>query len=316
MRLLVACCLGVCIADVASQLRAAEDGPRALRVTEPPAERKFDPFYKKHVDVEGFPVLASARVSDYALLEAASLIQHMLADRPDLLKALARNNVRFSVMAHDELTTAIPEHSDLTPRIYWDRRARGLGPTEIRPAVSCGEENLLGYPGDPYSKENILVHEFGHAIHHGALNTVDPTFDARLKRVFDDAMEKGLWKGKYAASNRAEYWAEGVQSWFDTNRPPDHDHNHVDTREELKEYDPDLAKLVEEVFGDKPWRYTHPRTRAGKDHLAGYDPSKAPTFAWPAGLEKAYRELQAEREKKDRKAPARPEAPSKPEPGP
>jgi len=28
-----------------------------------------------------------------------------------------------------------------------------------------------------------------------------------------------------------EYWAEAVQSWFDTNREPDHDHNHVNTRD-------------------------------------------------------------------------------------
>ena len=31
----------------------------------------------------------------------------------------------------------------------------------------------------------------------------------------------------YAAKNRAEYWAEGVQCWYDTNRTMDHDHNHI-----------------------------------------------------------------------------------------
>ena len=51
-------------------------------------------------------------------------------------------------------------------------------------------------------------------------------------------MEEGLWKGKYAATNFHEYWAEGVQSWFDTNRENDHDHNHVNTREELKDVRP------------------------------------------------------------------------------
>ncbi|MCH8215687.1 MAG: hypothetical protein IH892_02820 [Planctomycetes bacterium] len=43
--------------------------------------------------------------------------------------------------------------------------------------------------------------------------------------------------------NHAEYFAEGVQSWFNNNRPPDHDHNYVDTRKELKEYDPELATM-------------------------------------------------------------------------
>ena len=33
--------------------------------------------------------------------------------------------------------------------------------------------------------------------------------------------------------NHHEYFAEGVQSWFDNNRENDHDHNHVNTRAEL-----------------------------------------------------------------------------------
>lgn len=80
----------------------------------------------------------------------------------------------------------------------------------------------------------------------------------------------------YAATNRAEYWAEGVQAWFDTNRTMDHDHNHIHTREQLKEYDPELAALCKDVLGDTGWRFVSPRERAGSGHLAGYDPATAP----------------------------------------
>ncbi len=80
----------------------------------------------------------------------------------------------------------------------------------------------------------------------------------------------------YAAGNRAEYWAEGVQDWYDTNRTMDHDHNHIHTREQLKTYDPELAKLCEDVLGDTPWRFVSPRVRAGTGHLKDYDPAKAP----------------------------------------
>jgi hypothetical protein len=83
-------------------------------------------------------------------------------------------------------------------------------------------------------------------------------------------------KDCYASKNKAEYFAEGVQCWFDTNRTMDHDHNHIHTREQLKAYDPGLAKLCEEVLGDTEWRFVSPRARAGKDHLAGYDPAKSP----------------------------------------
>ena len=80
----------------------------------------------------------------------------------------------------------------------------------------------------------------------------------------------------YASRNRSEYWAEGFQTWYDTNRLHDHDHNHVNTRKQLKGYDVALTKLCEEVMGDKPWRFVSPRERAGKDHLKGYDPKTAP----------------------------------------
>ena len=83
----------------------------------------------------------------------------------------------------------------------------------------------------------------------------------------------------YALVNAAEYWAEGVQDWYDTNRTMDHDHNHIHTRAQLKTYDPELAKLCAEVLGDSEWRFVSPRTRAGQGHLAGYNPATAPRVA-------------------------------------
>ena len=83
----------------------------------------------------------------------------------------------------------------------------------------------------------------------------------------------------YAAVNSAEYWAESVQAWFDTNRTMDHDHNHIHTRDQLKEYDPLVAKLCADVLGDSQWRFVSPRARAGCGHLAAYDPTIAPKVA-------------------------------------
>ena len=54
-------------------------------------------------------------------------------------------------------------------------------------------------------------------------------------------MGEGIWEGTYAATNPREYFAEGVQSWFGTNRENDSEHNEVDTREELVSYDTRLA---------------------------------------------------------------------------
>jgi cyclophilin family peptidyl-prolyl cis-trans isomerase len=243
---------------------------------------KLDAFYQKHVGVGGLPVLGSAKVSDNALCEAAWIVRRMLSSRDDILKAMASQNVRAVVMAKDEFTTDVPEHARLRPKLFWDRRARGLGATPRAPVVSGAEENLLNFRRDPYPDENIFLHEFAHAIHSTGLNKVDPGFDERLKTAFSAAKDRGLWKNTYAGTNRHEYWAEGVQSWFDDNAPPDALHNDVRTRERLKEYDPGLAALCKEVFGDGPWRYVKPRDRSAKDraHLVDYDPNNVPRFRW------------------------------------
>lgn len=255
--------------------------PDALREKD-----KLAPFYQKYLDLDGLPILGSAKVSDYALREAAWIVRRMLEEHPEIIKTLASNDVRMVVMAYDEYTTDVPEQADWQPKEYWDRRARGMGGQ----IVSGAEENLLCFPGDPYSTENILIHEFAHVIQGHGLTA--PDFDKRLQQAFENARKAGRWEGTYAATNSGEYWAEAVQCWFDNNRQNDDQHNWVHTRAQLKEYDPEVAALCLEVFGDRAWRYQKPMERPEEQrrHLEGYDPSTAPGFAWrndrPAAVEK------------------------------
>jgi hypothetical protein len=281
---------------------------------------RFDPqgkegvpaFYEQFVSANGFPIVASAKVNPYALQEAAYLVNQMLAKRSDVREAMIKSGARLCIMAYNEYTTDLPEFvrlgeepvsgfAGVSAKEYWDARARGLGGSQTDPYCSCGEENLLGFPGDPYEQECILIHEFAHNIHLRGLVNVDATFDARLTAVYQAAMKAGLWKGKYPSVNHHEYFAEGVQSWFSNNRLNDHDHNHVNTRELLIEYDPGLAAICREVFGDAVLNYSKPTTRL-TGHMAGYDPAKAPTFAWPARLEVAHTAIKAKAQSRDRLA--------------
>jgi acetyl esterase/lipase len=275
----------------AGGLLAAPLSTHGRQVQAPPAAMGLDPFYAKYVDAGGYPIVASAQVNDYALLEAAYLVDMLLARRPDVRKAMVASGSRLIIMGRQEFTTQMPEYADFTPKDYWDRRARGLGGSRTDPVCSCAEENVLAFPGDPYSTESIVIHEFAHNIHLRGMLNVDPSFDERVEAAYAAAMEQGLWKTKYASTNRNEYFAEGVQSWFDNNREDDHDHNHVNTRAELIEYDPGLAALCREVFGDTELVYTKPTTRL-RDHMAGYDPSAAPTFVWPEHLKQVGKEIQ------------------------
>src|SRR5205823_2276567 len=146
-----------------------------------------------------------------------------------------------------------------------DKRARGLGGK----LSSCGEENLLNLKGDRYRQENILIHEFNHAIHQQGLRGVDPTFDGRLRKTYQAAMARGLWKGTYPATDPSEYWAEGAQAYFDCMRPQ----FGATTREKLEKYDAGLYKLVDEVYRQSKFRYVRYDRR--KPAAAKEDPGKA-----------------------------------------
>lgn len=249
--------LAVLLAGMAGAAARADEAPPPRRVVAdvPQSVRdafKLDPFYEKYASADGLPILASGKVSDQALAEASYLIRQMVRNRPDILKQMVKNRVRITVMAPTEMTTDVPEQRNMTPKDYWDRRARGLGGR----LTSCGEENLLNLRGDRYPRENILIHEFSHALHRFGIGSLDRGFEAKLRGIYTRSLEKGLWKDTYAATNHSEFWAEGVQSYFDCNAPPRKGvHNEIATREKLKAYDPDFFELIDATFKQNPWRY-------------------------------------------------------------
>lgn len=270
------------------QAKPPETASQHLVVTAVPEKIRdqfsLQDFYQQCLVIGGMPIVASDKVQPSAIKEAAIIVSSMLQKRPDILRQLAENRIRLTVMSTAERTCDVPEHSDLTPKDYWNRRARGLGATRARPSVSCGEENLLNLRGDPYDSESILIHEFAHAIHLMALRDLDDDFQAKLDRCYNAAIENGRWKDTYAASNDREYWAEGVQSWFDCNRENDSVHNHVNTRDELKTHDPELYALIRSVFIDESYRYVRSDSaeRKNEPHLKNLDRNALPKFRWEA----------------------------------
>ena len=255
---------------------------------------ELDPFYQQWSDVEGFPVLASANVSPYAVKEAAWLIRQMIGHRPDVLHVLVQKSVRFVVIGYTEVLTDLPEYRDHQPD-FVSYVLRGLGGSGLsgHPAVSSSEENLLHYSGE--GLYNVLIHEFAHAIHRFGLNTIDPAFDNRLKITYDAAMEKGLWQGTYASADRREYWAEGTQAWFYPKGASSFNRNtrqiSRNTRQALKAYDPGLAALLAEIYGDDEWRYTPPAARTHLPHLQGFNPQDSPTFQGFPELEELHQQF-------------------------
>ena len=232
-----------------------------------PASLKLSKFYTQYTDAGGVPVVASAKPAARSLLAARSIVLNMLVNRADILGALKKANVRVAVIGATEVTTDIPEYATLVPADWWNTRTRGVGATPTRPVSSAGEENLLGLSGDRYVGESIMVHEFGHTLFDMGLRALDRGADTALDKIYQQAMAAGLWQNTYAATNYKEYWAEGVQCWFDANprglTAANGIHGPVATREALLQYDPALAQFIAKVFGPVAWRWDRPGLHAG-----------------------------------------------------
>ena len=226
------------------------------QVTGIPEGKNIPSFYQKYIETEGLYVTSSGKVSDEALLKACDIISLMLAKRPDVKAHMVKKGCHVMVIGKDEETCDLPEFAHICncedSIKYWNWRARGFGGApEDEFSSSCGEEKLLALPQDKYVGENILIHEFAHLIHTVGIVGVEPDFNERLEALRQNAIRKGLWEKTYAVSNKEEYFAECVQSFFNCNRyaePANGVHNWVNRRTKLKTYDPDMYRLLQEYF--------------------------------------------------------------------
>ena len=223
-------------------------------VSTPPDSLHLDPFYKKYVDVNGIPLISSWRVPDSAFVAAHRTLYAMTKMLPEaVLDSMVHRGTRVAIMARYEGTTDIPEHHYLIndTTLNWDVRARGLEGTLEIPLTSCAEENVLAYQIDKYHAEDILIHEFAHSIHLIGLTLAVPDFNSRLEQCFENAKAKGILANTYRETEVMEYFAEGVQDWFNVNAEMDHTdgkHNWCNTREELLDFDPELYNLLADYF--------------------------------------------------------------------
>jgi alpha-glucosidase len=212
-------------------------------------------FYRKYIDADGMPIAASGEVADAALQRGHEMVTRMLAGRPDIIKAMVDTGMYVVIIGKDQVYTDIPEYRNRPNPEYLNERVRGTGgkPT------SFGEENILSLPIDRYDDESIAVHEFAHTIDR-ALQSIDPEWLGRLRGTYRRAIENGLYRKAYTASNAAEYWAESVQGYFDCNRVNNWNHGPIGTREQLRRYDPEGYELVRSTFNLAPeqdWRYRY-----------------------------------------------------------
>ncbi len=223
------------------------------------ADDGLDPFYARLCDYQRvFRSPVRRNVPETALQAAWGIVATMLDAHPQIAEQMLEHELIIGVVAEDEGITELPEYAFLRddPVTDWDARSRGFGGNVQVPLMSGAEENLLCYETDPYLGESIFVHEFAHTMKDMGIALVDPQFNAALDLAYQAAIAAGLWADTYALSTIEEYWAEGVQDYFNTNLeaiPTNGIHNDINTREELEAYDPTLYAMIDRVFGGLDW---------------------------------------------------------------
>ncbi len=187
------------------------------RFPPPPSYLGLDIFYQKHLKiVDGVFVVAPSEVSDENMVRAQEVYVSMLSTRPDLFKAFADFGTLIKM--------------ELQPPYSAGKTASSYGVSVPGLNWSCG----------------TVIHELAHIIDTAIGDAPGGQgFRPKLEVVYDAALNANLWKGHYASTNIHEYWAEIVTFWFSGATPI----SQRGERLKLEDYDPEAAKLVEEVFG-------------------------------------------------------------------
>ncbi|PSC70665.1 hypothetical protein C2E20_5933 [Micractinium conductrix] len=153
--------------DGTTRVQAGLHRPPPVEFVDP----KWGPFRQRGLALGTIPISAFDCVSQEAVQAAEALLESMLAVAPqEVLAGLATEGADFAIIGKKQVTTDLPMYRHLQGVSCgngggdYDAATRGLGGNPGNPTTSCGEENLLMLEGDRYRCENILLHEFGHAV--------------------------------------------------------------------------------------------------------------------------------------------------------
>jgi hypothetical protein len=209
----------------------------------------FDPVIK---DIEGWTVHIDPKLFDGEHAEGGARALKMLANHLQRI-AILMPKERLEEMRKLELWIE-HDHPDinvepgpyhpgagwLIARGYDARLAKKVHVT--RAASLLERHHMIKHPA-------VILHELAHSYHDQILGFDEP----RIKAAYEKAMQAGLYDKvllytgqkvrAYAAADHKEYFAEGTEAYFYRND------FYPFVRAELKEHDPVLHALLEDIWG-------------------------------------------------------------------
>lgn len=226
----------------------------------------YEPYYTKFTTCEcGVVIKSCDSVSEEAHQMAKTIVDFMLLKLPEVSAILKGAGAQLAIYPKHRDAYDVPEHR--AGCLFLHRPVEGFGGTMEIPTTSISETNVLHILEGPYTTryrhECILVHEFAHAVHLIGINYMkDTSLADEFRNLYAQAKAEGLWPNTYAISNYEEYFATLSTVWFNvmeegTNGTWDGVRGPVNTRAELKEYDPRayafFAKIYSHEYLPEPW---------------------------------------------------------------
>lgn len=251
----------LCVILLTFRLPAAEPSPNAS-----PTKSDFDPTsaYREQ-DIEGWRVLVNEKLlvetnlcERTLKLLAAQLYQIVRAVPPEPLAKLRqipiwveRSSAQFPCMCYHESRDWLSTH--------------GVNPDKTGAVELANPETFLTWTRDqPW----MVLHELAHGYHQLFLGPDH----AGIRRCFEQATAGKTYEsvlrinGKkdrhYALNNEKEYFAESTEAFFGTND------FYPFTRAELKEHDPEMFKLLCEVWDASPTPSSEAQKKPAKEPRA------------------------------------------------
>ncbi len=213
-----------------------------LNRPDPSAERVFADEYVTRIEVGGIYIVANANVSQQAVDAARETVERVFANN-ELEQVLVDEGAYVIIADASQGVLDLPEFRCLDGASNEDffSHVCGVADRADYPVVTVNERDLTGDRRGPCRGLNILYHELGHLVQGWTLEPAD-YFD--IRQLYQVALNEGKYRGDYAATNFAEYFAEGTQAYF----------LHVEPggerdRDWLQDYDPALFELLDRIYG-------------------------------------------------------------------
>jgi hypothetical protein len=237
----------------------------------------YEPHYTQFLTSrDGIIVKGSAEVQPLSLEIARDIVDIMLEKIPRIGRFLKDLGSSVVVYAIGLGSYDVPEHR--MGYLLSQRVVDGLGGTFDDPDASVAEVNLIrmlaGRYMTRYPNELVFVHEFAHSIHQAGIDYLpDQSLAKRLREVFANAQEKDLWPGTYGMLDVSEYFATITSIWFNAqaegiNGEWDGIRGPVNTRDEMREYDPMAWQLMADIYPERqlpaPWDMNRDDYRVGE----------------------------------------------------